>query len=169
MRKVKLAGGFTLVETMVVVFIFLVIISAVFTVLGAGRNTWLSGTTYIEVGQELRKAKEWIMKELEQGRYFTVAITNGNIIDFQIPLNIAENGSITWQAIRYSIGGLGNRQLLRTVGAEVRVLANNIDSVTFVIDGGNPRLINVAITASKQNVRGETINSDLGLDIKFRN
>lgn len=159
--------GFTLLEMMVVIAIFSIIMAAVFLVLATGRNTWLSGTAYIQVQQEVRKSKEWIVKELSQGRHSTVAITaGGSTVDFQIPLNVNEGGGITWQQIRYTLGGLNNRQLLRNEGANIKVLANDITAVNFA---QNLQLINVSITANKQDIRGRVFNSVLTFDIKFRN
>jgi type II secretory pathway pseudopilin PulG len=165
-------AGFTVVETMVAIFIFLVVLAAAFLVLSTGRNTWWTSTTYIEVNQEIRKAKEWISKELQQGRRVSVAIgANNNSIQFDIPIVDIGTGAITWQSVGYSIGGLNNSQLMRTSDTAVKILSNNIDPnlTTFTQDLDNPSRITVAITANKQDKRQRAISARLDFDVNLRN
>lgn len=160
--------AFTLVETMVATFLLLVILAATFMVLSTGRNTWWSSTTNIELHQELRKTEEWISKELHQGRRATLGITgdNNEIIDFDIPLSVSDAGVITWQGVQYYIE---DNQLLREVDGNIKVLANNINSLAFAQDSSNPQKITVSVTASKKDKRGRLTNASIYFDIKLRN
>lgn len=177
-KKQKFVTGFTLLEVMVTLLIFSIIAAAMFLVLSSGRNTWFSATTYVEVQQELRKAKEWVTKELCQAKNSTLVMPDstliGNMIhsdevNFEIPLSVADGGDVTWQQIKYYLTGTGNKQLLQDVGGNIKVIANDIDLIDFAREQDKPQLIYITITASKQDIKGRTISSALNLKIKFRN
>ncbi|UCH12242.1 MAG: hypothetical protein JSW18_05360, partial [Candidatus Omnitrophota bacterium] len=119
---------------MVATVVLLIILAAIFMVLSTGRNTWWASTTRIELNQELRKAEEWISKELRQGRsdVDAVSITGdyNEKISFQIPSSVSDAGVITWQGIEYYLSG---NQVIRK-DSTTKVLANNINSLTFTRD-----------------------------------
>jgi len=158
--------GFTLIELMVVALISLIILAVIFGVLSAGRQSWRTGSTQVELQQETRKAMDWMVKELRESGPAQANITGGgSIITFQVPVDwepdgdvVDNNGNIEWGAednlgrsIQYLLGGLNNRQLLRKVlngfpvGAQVgvdRILANNIRSDSpppNALNFGDPR------------------------------
>jgi len=149
--------GFTLIELMVVIFIFSVIMAATFGVLSIGRQSWHTGSTQVELQQETRRAMDRMVRELRESGSTHISIpVGGSSITFQVPIDedtidttvdddvLDVNGNIEWGAggslgrsIQYLLGGLNNRQLLRRVlngyptgvqvGADV-ILANNIRS-----------------------------------------
>ncbi|MBU3933383.1 MAG: prepilin-type N-terminal cleavage/methylation domain-containing protein [Candidatus Omnitrophica bacterium] len=149
--------GFTLVELMVVIFIFSIIMAATFGVLSTGRQSWHTGSTQVELQQETRRAMDRMVRELRESGSTHISIpVGGGSITFQVPIDediidttvdddvLDVNGNIEWGAggnlgrsIQYLLGGLNNRQLLRRVlngypigvqvGADV-ILANNIRS-----------------------------------------
>lgn len=99
--------GFTLVELMVVVVIFLIIIAAIYGVLSMGRQSWHTGNTQVEMQQETRKAMDRMVKEIRESGYFTdnstvpptvypkVSITGGGtIITFQVPVDDESDGIV---------------------------------------------------------------------------
>lgn len=170
--------AFTLLEVMVTVLIFSIIAAALFMVLTSGKNSWLSGKVYTEVQQEIRKSREWVTKELSQARnstlqmpgsYITGNVIHSSSIIFQVPLNISDGGGVSWQAVTYYLGGLNNKQLLRDINGDIKVIANDIVSVDFAREQDKPLLIYVTITAAKQEPKGQSANAVLKLKLKFRN
>lgn len=163
--------AFTIVETMVAIFIFLIICSGMFLVLGIGRNTWFDTDAYIDIRQELRQSKEQMEKELTECRAGSAVITNNTTLDFQIPTAVSEAGDITWQQIRYFIGGLNNAQLTRLAGGNVKVIANNIDinNSSFAFDPNNGRILLVTLVAARQSMQRRTINLTMTFSVMMRN
>lgn len=163
--------AFTLIEIMVSVSILLVVLAAIFMVLSTGRNTWWSSTVSAEVHQEVRKAEEWISKELRQGIRTSINIpVSEDSIAFRVPSNVSNGGVITpSQVITYYLGGLNNSQLLRSVGGNINVLANNIQPPVFHQDLDDPQIIEVTITANKNDYRGRSISATLDFKVKLRN
>ena len=128
--------GFTLVEVMITVLIFSALIGAIFTVLTTGRTAWMIGETQIDLQQNLRRGLDWITGELREAG--ASQISNGPedaddvwhpTISFKKPQDVV-GGSIVWESdeIQYLLGGLNGKQLLRKVGSEEKILANNIAS-----------------------------------------
>ena len=166
--------GFTLTETMVSIAIFLIIVMAVFMVFTSGKNTWFSGSAYTQAEQDLRKAKEWMAKEVLEARASTIEIGESNDeITFDIPVSVSESGSITWQNIRYYLNadtGQLRRQLVDDEDADEKVLANNVESVAF----GQPDLtdstiIRVTINTLRQDLKGRPMRSSVFFDLDCRN
>ena len=110
--------GFTLIELMIGVVVFMVIIAALFASLTAGRKVWFSGTTTIELQWELRKAKNSLIEDLSQARTgSTFSMPSGgslnpgtNALQLSIPLtldNISDDliPASDWSAITYFLDG----------------------------------------------------------------
>ena len=103
--------GLSLVEIIVVLFLFSIILSAIFAVLATARNSWKSGSSQLNVQQEARKGLNAMSKELRQARLSTIigvpADGSSNAsVTFQIPDAISESAT-TWSTnIQYSLGGL---------------------------------------------------------------
>ncbi|MFH1868297.1 MAG: prepilin-type N-terminal cleavage/methylation domain-containing protein [Candidatus Omnitrophota bacterium] len=167
-NKEKLRTGFTLVEMLVSMVIFLILLSAVHMVMSTGQKTFYSGSVSVDIQHELRKLKEYMVKELMQGREMNVAITNGDTIDFSIPSTVDNGGSITWQPIRYRHEA-DLRQVLRDSQGSTKVIANNITTLALAQIVSEPHLINVAATSEKTGVMGRTITYISGFDVRLRN
>lgn len=160
--------GFTLIEMAVSVVVFLVLLSATYAVMGAGQNSFFTGSASVDLQQELRKFKESGIRDLIQGREATSNITNQDTIDFAIPANVIAGGFITWQNITYWHEP-DLRQILRTPPVGGKVIANNITALNFVRDVTDSDLIYITVTSEKQDMRGRVITYSGDFDIKFRN
>lgn len=68
--------GFTLVEGLVTVFILLLLISALFLVLNIGNLSESISATKIQVQQEVRRAMDWMVKDLRQTDRMRLRLTN---------------------------------------------------------------------------------------------
>ena len=161
--------GLTLIEIMITIAVSLIIFSGLFAALISGRNSWFSGDTYIELQQELRRAKESLVKDIAQASYSTFNIVSNNTLYCDIPSSIEDGGNITWEQIAYVLTGVNNSQLVRTDSAIQKVLANNISSITYAQDVNNRRLVYVTILVSKQNLTRQTFNHSLSFHVKLRN
>lgn len=153
--------GFTLVEIIIVAFLFSIISAAIFSVLATGRNSLSAGESQISVQQACRNSLDAMVKELRQAGALTISDVPANganytAITFQIPVSISATGP-TWSAnIRYSLGGLNGMQLLRTQSGNQRVMGNNISSLIFNRSAANPNLVNIIVTAQKNTFSGFT-------------
>ena len=170
--------GFTLVELMVVIFIFSIIMAATFGVLSMGRQSWHTGSTQVELQQETRRAMDSMVKELRESSPSKINITGGGtIITFQVPINDnpdwGAEGSLGW-SIEYSLS-IGSGQILRKIldntGVEQaslkRILANNINTLSFTSVSSSE--ISIGITAQKDAIPGRTMQSTLNSQVTLRN
>lgn len=174
---IKNNKGFTLIEMMVVVFLFSIIFAAIFTVMGTGRNSLSVGESQIGVQQACRNGLDAIMKELRQSGVSTITGvpangTNYSSITFQIPTVIGAAG-ITWSSnIQYALGGLNGAQLIRTQSGSQKVLANNISAISFNRLAVSQNVLNISITAQKNTFPGFTAmqsNITLNSQVRIRN
>ncbi len=169
------AKGLSLTEIIVVIFLFSIMLAAIFTVLATARNSWKSGGSRLGVQQEARRGLNSLAKELRQARLSTITGvpndgTTYSSINFQIPDSISAGGT-TWSTIiQYSIGGLNNTQLLRTQDGNQRVLTNNVSSLGFSRSASMPDVLNISITVQKNTFPGlgaiqtsETLNTEVNV------
>lgn len=144
-------NGFSLLEVLISVAIFLIIASAMFALLTSGKKAFDMGAAQIDVEQEARRALDYISKELRQSSDSKISGVapgaSGNTIIFEIPYDIGSDGDVIDDAtggIEWSndAGGIGtitytyvglDKQIVRTLsvsGAQT-VLANEISSLSF--------------------------------------
>lgn len=168
-------SGFTLIESIITLVIFLILIGAIFTLLTIGRTSWQIGDVHIELQQNLRKGMDWISEELRQGGASTISNVPAdgswyNTITFRKPADVTD-GNIVWETeeIQYLLGGLNGRQLLQKVGDEQRVLANNILSFQVRRSPSTPSIVEVSLQSEKRTTRGHLIELNLNFQIKLRN
>lgn len=174
--------GFTLIETMIVLLIFSIILGAIFSTMTIGKLSWYSGDAQVEVQQETRKGLSRMSKELRQSRSSVIqgVPPDGeyhNTIIFKIPEDIDgdgdtidNSGNIEWSNdITYSLGGLNNRQLLRTEEGESTVLANNIALLQFRRGSTTQELLEINLMAEKRTIQGHIIQSTLSSQVELRN
>lgn len=173
----KKDNGLTLIEIIIVIFLFSIILTAIFTVLATARTSWKSAGSQLVVQQEARRGLGVAVKELRQARLSAITGvpldgTDYNSITFQIPEDISETGT-TWSTnIQYSIGGLNNSQLLRLQDGNQAVLANNISALNLRREALAPDTINISITIQKNTFPGFSIsqsNITLNSEVKVRN
>lgn len=175
--------GLTLIEILVAMFIFSIVLGALFTVLAAGRVSWNAGASQMDVQQEARKALDMMVKELRQTASAKISNvpadgTTYNTITFQTPIITITRDlagkivdiNINWSNnIQYSLSGLNGRQLLRAQGGIQRILANNILSMGFTRNAGTPTVLNITATAQKNTFSGfTTIQSNVTLNSKAK-
>jgi prepilin-type N-terminal cleavage/methylation domain-containing protein len=95
-------GGFSLVEVMIVTSVFVVVLSAIFGVMGAGLDTYRSGDSLVEVQNQARRIIDQIAKEVQAAGLSTISPTpppsgqeGTHTITFQ-PCTGYSGGAIQW-------------------------------------------------------------------------
>jgi len=91
-------GAFTLIEVMVVAFIFTIVIGASYALMNSGRVGWNSGNTKIELQEDMRDAMNEMVEDLSDSAPLQSLIgAGGTSITFQVPVD--QNGTGTWEDI----------------------------------------------------------------------
>ena len=173
--------GFTLVEIMIASSIFMILLASVFAVMNAGKSSWFTGGTVVELRQEIAKAFMVMEKELRE----TCPNSNctnfeegdsGSSIGFKLPQDKDHDGTIldSLGDVEYSNNMTtyalnGANQITKTISGKTTVLANNITSLQFNRPEGSVNLLYVTITAQKKSPTGRTMQDSGEIVIKMRN
>ena len=132
--------AFTLIELMIVIFIFTFLFAAILTVLTTQDRSWRTGYDKVTAQQEARKAVDNIARLLREsnpswdigGTPYPVTITAGNRIDFYQPIFDAGGAITTLRKVTFKLNPSNIRQLLKKEGVLPEVaVANDVDSVNF--------------------------------------
>ena len=186
MRKNKfwiLGNGFTLMETMIVIGLFGIIFSAVFSVLLPQREVWYAGLTRQDVVSQASQGLNSMIQELRTSDVAKLTPSvplNSPTITFSVPVSYDAQGNINWGAdavigyqIKYSINST-TRQLLRdTLNSSkavvsTKVLANYCQSLSFTQVSGASRLT-ITLTTQNTSVTSRTFLQTFVSDVTFRN
>lgn len=171
----KYNTGFSLLELMICLLIATFIIGAMLALSVAGRKSWQIGSACIELYQELRKGMDWITQELREAGYSTITNVPAdglwyNTINFRKPEDVI-GSKLIWGSdeIQYLLGGLNNKQLLRKVGSDNKVLANNITSFLLRRTPLTPDMVEVALQGNKTTIKGNNLESKMTFVVQVRN
>jgi len=170
--------GFTLIEVIVSVSIFVFMILAVFVVMDIGRSSYFTGGLAVEVHQEVMKPFMTIERELRETAPSQINLSSGNSsssITFKVPHDndgdgdVLDNyGNIEWSGdITYALNG--NNQITRTASGITSVLANNIINLSFTRSVTPVDILQINVTARKTSLSGRQIQDTGGLELKMRN
>ncbi len=129
----KGAKGVTLVELLVATCIVMIMCVALAYLLRWGMSFWQASQSHATVSAELRRGMHTLVRDLSQTREDQLRLADGspmpadgawrNTIRFQVPQDqdgdgtvLDAAGAIEWNPnpITYSLGGLDNRQLIRS-------------------------------------------------------
>jgi prepilin-type N-terminal cleavage/methylation domain-containing protein len=97
MRSVSLRGqdGFTLVELMVAMSIFLLILVGIFQVFDPSRNAYQVSTRKLDVQQNARVAMDRIARQIRMTGYFPENIDNDNTNDLSNSVQVATESALS--------------------------------------------------------------------------
>lgn len=133
--------GFSLVEMMIVIFIFTFLFAAILTVLTTSDRSWRTGQDKLIEQQEARKAMDNMARLIRQSNpdwlvnttHYPVSISSDNKrIDFYQPLFDASGNITTLKKITFKLNPDNPNQLLKKEGtSNPVVIANEIDSINF--------------------------------------
>lgn len=165
-RFLVLNSGFTLVETLVAGVIAIILGATIVMVLNRGDMAFQQEMSLVTLQQQVRSAVDGMAREIRQAQNSTNVDTS---VASQITFNRA-TGSFPVNFITQVRYLLNNRQIIRQspAGAGNRVLANNINNLTFTEPGGeNTVFINVG--ANITNRRGRELAFSLVEKVRLRN
>jgi len=166
--------GFTLMEMLITIMLFSFIMAGVYAVTAAGENSWQVNQVKIELQQEMRKAMDNMIHELRQaGDSSIVNVPADNTwyttVTFRTPAGVS-SGSINWNAdtIQFVRGGANNEYLQR-VSSSTKTICQDMQSLQFRRQSTSPDILEVAMQAQKNTVKGAVVNYDLNFSIQLRN
>ncbi len=165
--------GFSLLELMMSVAIFSLMVIAVFGVYQVGMESWDLIYVQSNLTSQARMGIEKINKELRTSTLTNIDSSSATQLRFKVPTAVNSSTGIitTWSNwIRYSRGGNGGNQLLRTdegTNAET-VLANDVTNLQFIANS-NPDTISIAITTQKETANGNVVPISLSGTVELRN
>ncbi len=186
--------GFTLLEMLMAIGIFMILIGITFTALNTSNVSWDAHNVRLDVQQEARRGVEAVASDLYQTASGQISVTSGNtVITFKVPVVVGgdtdiydASGNINWGAdastansIRYSRNA-ATSQLIREIvdGAgntiSSRVAANFVNTVLFdpqPAAPSQPTALIINITCQKPLRPGAATNITQSLQsrITFRN
>jgi prepilin-type N-terminal cleavage/methylation domain-containing protein len=170
--------GFTLIEIIFAVSIFLMLMIAVFAVMGVGRGAWFTGDMSVALRQEMLKTFMRMEQELKETRPSQINLPAGATsasLTFKVPKDNDLDGTVLDSLARVEWSGNivyalnGAKQITRTANAATTVLANNILSLQFSRPASPLNLLQVDITAQKKASTGRTTQDSEQILIKMRN
>ena len=173
-RNLKQPKGSILIEAVVAMSVFLLLLGLIFAILATGKNAWYIEDASIELQQELRKGIEVMMEDLRQTASAQIVGVPPNgtwydTITFCKPVNVA-GGFIVWSPqTQFILGGLNGRQLLKRIGSDDQVIANNINSLQIRRQWLSRNIIEVSLSSDKTTVKGTQINNNINFQVKIRN
>lgn len=169
----KRQSGFTLLEMLFSFLIFSIICLVIFAVYELGLNSWDLILGQAHLSGDVRTGIERMSKELRMSTLSNVDSSSATQLRFKVPASVDQTtGVITsWSDwIRFSRGGTGGNQLLRTDESSgvVTVLANNVTDLQFAANA-NPSTISIDMTAEKTTAKNTLVPVHLSTSVELRN
>ena len=166
--------AFTLTEAVVTIFIFLLILTGLYSSTLTGEKAWAKNKIKIELQQEVRKAAARIKLDLTQsgsGAISDVDVdgTAYDEITFQVASGTSVTGNVVWSStsINYALAADGSNQLIRNEGGNLLVVARNISSIDFERNVSD--IVEVSILAEDPDAVDNPITFNLDFDVHLRN
>ncbi len=156
--------GFTLVEMMIAVAIFVIIIGALFALLLGGQRSWQTQEAYVQVGQEARRALGRMTRQLRGAD-----ITNTNWPTDSVTFSLdGIDGTYEIDTIfpDRNGDGLTNQIVYFDDSGKTNIVANFIGGLTLDMTGDN---LSIEITASRETPRGDGVTNIISETITLRN
>ena len=175
--------GFTLVETIITVFIFVSMSAAITMTLIAGQNSWEANRVKIILHQNLRIAAEKMKEDLQGAGEDSIVVGSVNAdgtwytsIEFRVPVSVDAAGNITWQeyTTKFLLGGGGGTQLIKRLdegeaSEEDRIISENIKLLRFKREVASPGIVIIDMYAEMKVGTGDNVKSYYLAKIKLRN
>ncbi|MCP4650550.1 MAG: type II secretion system protein [PVC group bacterium] len=165
--------GFTLIELMIGVGIFVMMTVTVYTVMTGGRRAWVTSEAQIDVHDSARRIMQTLTEEIAEAApgYLTITniSSNEDRIIFQTPSAYA-GGSPTWgDRIQYSLGGQDGEQIVRTNidQATSESFGDYVTTMRFTQPAAD--LVLITLLVSRQSVVGDTMQMQLVSQVSLRN
>jgi hypothetical protein len=170
----KSLKGISLSELLVTVFIFLSISGALYASFAVGQDSWMVNKAQITLNSELRKTAERVKQDLVQAGAASIVDVPADgewyqSITFRVPLNVVDGG-IVWDSedIVFSLDENNNR-LMRTREGVSQVVGQHLIFARFRRAVLTPDILEVSLGASNEELKGDSLESQLDIHIKLRN
>ena len=130
--------SFTLVEILVVVGILGLVMAGLAMILNSGYTAYNINSCLLDLQQNARLSMDWMVREIREGAPSTINISpDATRITFDTP---NETG------IAYYLDSGNNRIIRRFPANTTRIIANNIVSLNFSLNGN---LLGIQVTARR--------------------
>lgn len=168
-RFLVLNSGFTLVETLVAGVIAIILGAAIVMVLNRGDMAFQQEMSLTDLQQQVRSAVNGMAREIRQASDSANVVIAGVFPNMQITFDRATGrfAAFGFIEVRYF---LNNRQIIRQSPAGIgdRVLANNINNLTFTEPGGENTVF-IEVGANIIHRRGRELVFSLVEKVRLRN
>jgi prepilin-type N-terminal cleavage/methylation domain-containing protein len=164
--------GFSLVELMLVAAISSIAALMIFGMFVAGGSHAHIMDTQMATQDSARIGLQKMLQEVRETAPSHVVNLSTSALVFQIPTAVDANGNMTWSGnIQYTLGGVNNRQLLRTdASGTVSVMANDVYSLSFTGNTPlNPSLITVQVEVRDSSIEGRGLKNLITGQAEVRN
>ena len=176
MRRLCQDRGFTMTEALVTAVIFSFIAGGIYATMVAGDSSWSHNSIQIELQQELRKAMNRMIDDLQQSGRSAIndVPADGTWYD-EITFyktNGVSGASISWNSdtTNFSLGGTNGEQLLKTEGATTAVVAQDMTSLQIRRLAAAAGIVEVSLEAEKGGLKsGGTVSDSLDFKVTLRN
>lgn len=158
-KKVNKEKGFTLVEVLVSAAIGVMILVAVLTVFTQGDAIFQQEITLLDLQQDVRRAMDGMTREIRQ------AFPTGNvgIGTSNITFTMVDDTNY----VTYSLSG---NEIIREYPAIAdKILARNINALTFLQGGAGNRVITIGVNATQTDNKGRLLQYSLSEKVRLRN
>lgn len=163
--------GFSLVELMVSVSLFVVLSIAAAGVFDSSQESMNWQYHQLTLQKELRRILSTMTQEIrESSPSSPLPVTVGaNAITFQIPNQISGNQITGWTSINYGLGP--DNTVTRTANGQTTAIGNSVQTLGFVYPLNPqtaPRTVRIQITGSRTTLK-RTITSSVTGEATLRN
>jgi len=153
--------GFTLLEILVTVLIFTFIIAGIYGVLIITQTNYDTNSVSLNLQRQVRQGMSLLIREIRQAYWKSIwdpaaiPLPVNNITgpdannNYAITFNTLNANGINYSVIKTVVSGNELWQLKRTIGTEIRIIANDIRSLTFTRDPGGAQVVTIKVGASR--------------------
>ncbi|MCM8796277.1 MAG: hypothetical protein NC923_00095 [Candidatus Omnitrophica bacterium] len=170
--------GFTIVEIIFAALILTLLIMSAFQVMEAGRGSWFTGDTSVQLRQEIIRAFMTMERELKETRSSQTNLGSGSSstsLTFRIPQDnngdgtiLDANGNVEWSdTITYALNEAN--QIIRNSSGVSNIIANNITELQFTRPVSPVNILQIDITVQKTSVLNRIMQDTGQIRVKMRN
>lgn len=160
--------AFTMVELTVSMAVAVIITLITLAAFHWGTRVWDVTHHQLWMAGEMRLGVEEITRELENASASNILVPSSNVLQYQIPESIDDEGNILWSDwYEYHVS---NNQLIREnlTDSSEEVVADRVSSVSFSTSG-SPSRLNISMTVTKATNFGIDITVSRNWVVEFRN
>lgn len=164
--------GFTLPEMMVAMVVFSLTMVLTTMILRGGEEQVRLTEAKMHLQESTRQGLYRMGQDVRESSPSRTAIANGGgALTIQIPARVDNSGAITWSSpITFQVGGNGT-QLIRTdTGTgQTSILANDIQSVLFAVNGNPIQTVAYTVTARRTLTNNRILSVNSTGESRLRN